>query len=243
MKKGTWDPIAKKYNNAVKNIGDVYHYRYVNPIVNRFLGDVKGKKILDLACGNGYFSRRLEKKGAKVTGVDYSPELIKIAKSFVKDKSKIDYFIGNAANLKFLRNNSFEIIVCNVAFMDIKNIKGTIKECSRLLKKEGKLIFSIKHPMKTAKVDNIDKFTWRLKGYLKPFEKSHKYFPDVKMYHRPTEYYLKELFKNNFFVSNFREVGTKHSNGSKIKNKKLLTFKTEIPTFLIIEAKKYLIDS
>jgi len=237
MKRGTWDIVAKDYNEAVKEKGDTYHHLYINPIVNKFLGNVNGKKVLDLACGNGYFSRKLEKKGAKVIGVDYSTELIKIAKSLNNKKSKIKYFIGDSANLKSLGKNSFDIIVCNVAFMDIKNINGTIKECARILKKKGKLIFSLKHPIKTAKTKNLDKFSWRLKGYLKNYEKSHKHFPEVKIYHRPIEYYFKELFKNGFAITGFREVGTKHSHGKKIVNNKLLKFKSEIPTFLVVEAK------
>jgi len=45
------------------------------------LGDVKGLRVLDLACGNGHYTRQIYERGAKeVAGVDVSSEMIKLAK-------------------------------------------------------------------------------------------------------------------------------------------------------------------
>ena len=64
----------------------------------RILGDVRGKKILDLACGSGYCSRLLAQKGAIVTGVDIASEMIKIAQTEeTRAPMGIRYLLGDAA--------------------------------------------------------------------------------------------------------------------------------------------------
>jgi ubiquinone/menaquinone biosynthesis C-methylase UbiE len=232
-KKGSWDVVAKKYNESVKDEGHINHQIYLNPLVLKLLGNVKNKKILDLACGNGYFSGKLENKGAIVTGVDYSGELLKIANSKKKKNSKMRFFEGSSNNMKFLKSNSFDMIVSNIAFMDIKNINGTINECSRVLKKGGKFVFSLTHPaFINYEKKKLEKNCYgKLRKYMTPFEKEHKHFSGVKVYHRPIEYYMKSLFDNGFVVTGFFEIATRHSKGKVIKNKKLANLKEEIPTF------------
>jgi ubiquinone/menaquinone biosynthesis C-methylase UbiE len=46
-----------------------------------------------------------------------------------------------------LKNNEFDIVVSNMAFMDIEDIKGTIEECSRVLKNNGFIVFSLINPI------------------------------------------------------------------------------------------------
>jgi 2-polyprenyl-3-methyl-5-hydroxy-6-metoxy-1,4-benzoquinol methylase len=43
------------------------------------MGDVKGKTVLDLGCGEGYYSRVFAELGAQVTGIDFSEEIVNAA--------------------------------------------------------------------------------------------------------------------------------------------------------------------
>ncbi|MBT3324557.1 class I SAM-dependent methyltransferase [archaeon] len=234
MKNNPWDNFSKNYNSQVTKSGDIYHKTYLNPLVLKLLGDLKNKKVLDLACGNGYFSKILAKKNAKVTGVDYSKDLISIA----KENSKINFLHGSSTNLHFFKNNSFDYIVSNMAFHDIKNISKTIKECSRVIKPKQKLIFSIVHPAfyLTKRIKEDKEYFLKLKAYMSVLELDHPIYEGIKHYHRPVGYYLKLLFKNKFVVSGFYEISTKHRKGKLIKEPKLLKYKQEFPTFLVIEA-------
>lgn len=231
----SWDVIAEEYSGNVGEHGDIYHRTYLNPVVLKLLGDMKNKKILDLACGNGYFSFKMAKKQAIVTGVDYSKKLIDIAKS---KKSNVKFFVGDSSNMKFLKKNSFDFVISNMAFHDIMKIEGTIKECARVLKKNGKLIFSIPHPaFHLAEKKKKGKEYYRIqKKYLSLYTAKHPAFKNVNYYHRPLGYYLKLLFKNSFVVSDFREICSKLAKGKPIKEKYFLKHRLEIPTFLIIEA-------
>lgn len=66
------------------------------------VGDVTGRSVLDLACGEGYYTRQLSAAGsARVVGVDSSPAMIGLASeaSGDGDATRIDYRVGDAADL------------------------------------------------------------------------------------------------------------------------------------------------
>ena len=67
----TWGGVAEWYDNLLEG-GDTFQAKVIAPNLVRLLGDVKGKKVFDIACGEGYFSRIFSKEGALVTGVDIS---------------------------------------------------------------------------------------------------------------------------------------------------------------------------
>lgn len=228
-----WDKIAIEYNNQVGEEGDFYHQIYLNPKMLKLLGKIKGKKILDLACGNGYFTNLLLQKGAKVIGIDSSDELINIAKNKFGDH----FIISDSTNIPL--KERFDLIISNIALHDIENYEGTINECVRLLKNEGELLFSIPHAVfgiaKRGKKVNV--YYKEITQYLTNFEAPHGVYQGVTYFHRPIGYYLKILFNNGFCITDFEEIATKHSQGKLIEDKELLKHKSEIPTFLIIKAK------
>ncbi|HOM78437.1 MAG TPA: hypothetical protein PLT50_04515, partial [bacterium] len=65
-KTSNWDRVAKEYDELVGDSGDFNHKTYINPVVLGILGNVKNYNVLDLACGQGYFSKILHSKGAHV---------------------------------------------------------------------------------------------------------------------------------------------------------------------------------
>lgn len=235
----TWNIIGSRYDALVGETGDINHKTYLNPVVLRLVGSIKDKKTLDLGCGQGYFSRILAKKGAQVVGIDLADKLLDIAKNKEKPIGPT-YFCRNAANLYGLKGNSFDIIVSNMAFNDISNIKGAIKECARVLRPTGKIIFSIPHPWRDLAQRKRDKagYYLRVNRYKSAAAEKHFLSDKLKFYHRPIDFYLQELFKNGFVVSNFLEIAIKHHHGEKIKSRALLRSKQEIPSFLVVEGTK-----
>jgi 2-polyprenyl-3-methyl-5-hydroxy-6-metoxy-1,4-benzoquinol methylase len=74
-----WDEAAKSWVGFVRS-GKNYYSEYLNgPALKRTLGDVKGRRVLDIGCGEGCFSRFYAKAGAEVTGIDISEALIEAA--------------------------------------------------------------------------------------------------------------------------------------------------------------------
>jgi 2-polyprenyl-3-methyl-5-hydroxy-6-metoxy-1,4-benzoquinol methylase len=75
-----WGKVAEWYDQLVGEEGSEFHRDVIFPGVLRLLAVQPGEAILDVACGQGVFCRLLSQHGAKATGVDASPELIKLAR-------------------------------------------------------------------------------------------------------------------------------------------------------------------
>ena len=74
-----WDKNADLWTELVRKGWDTYREYFNNPAFLKFLGDVKGKKVLDAGCGEGLNTRILARKGAQITGIDNSPRMIEYA--------------------------------------------------------------------------------------------------------------------------------------------------------------------
>jgi len=102
---------------------------------------VVGKSILDVACGTGYGSGYLARRGAKwVIGSDISPEAVSYAVRYYKDE-KTEFVLADATRLPF-SNNSFDAVVSFETIEHIKEYERFLSECRRVLKKEGVFICS-----------------------------------------------------------------------------------------------------
>jgi ubiquinone/menaquinone biosynthesis C-methylase UbiE len=144
---GEWDDASESWADFVRGGKDYYRDDMNNPATFRLIGNVKNKRILDLSCGEGYNSRLLAKRGAKVVGVDFSKKMIRLAKQTErKEKLGIDYRVADATDLKEFKNGSFDVVTCIMALMDIEHYEEAISEAARVLKRNGRFVFSITHP-------------------------------------------------------------------------------------------------
>jgi len=85
------------------NLSDVYHFAKKNPVKQhseeftffKILGNVEEKSVLDLACGDGYYTRQIKKYGASlVVGVDIAEKMIDRARKLEKENPYgIDYSV------------------------------------------------------------------------------------------------------------------------------------------------------
>jgi 2-polyprenyl-3-methyl-5-hydroxy-6-metoxy-1,4-benzoquinol methylase len=148
------DAISREWSNAseawadfVRMGKDYFREEMNNPAMFQMIGDVNNSSLLDLSCGEGYNTRMLAKKGAVVTGVDFSEEMIKLAsREEEKQRLGIRYIVADAADLKDLENESFNMVTCFMALMDIEHYEEAVAEVARVLRKNGRFVFSITHP-------------------------------------------------------------------------------------------------
>ena len=142
-----WDSALDSWADFVQEGKDYYRDEMNNPAFFNLLGNVKGKQILDLACGEGSNTRILAKKGATVVGVDFAKKMIDLARRIEKkEKLGIEYHVSDAAHLERFQSEFFDIVTCSMALMDIEDYEGAIREVSRVMKKNGRFIFSMTHP-------------------------------------------------------------------------------------------------
>jgi 2-polyprenyl-3-methyl-5-hydroxy-6-metoxy-1,4-benzoquinol methylase len=120
----------------------VYRYAFASDFV-------KGKHVLDIACGEGYGSAVLLRAGAQnVVGIDISES----ACLHARQKYGIDARVGSAENIP-LPNNSVEIIVSFETVEHVPNPGRFLDECARVLVAGGILVIST--PNKEVYTDNL----------------------------------------------------------------------------------------
>ncbi len=233
----SWDEVAADYHKTVGETGDSYHRTNVNPVIFDILGDIKGHSVLDLACGQGYLSRILARKGASVIGVDLSEKMLEIARdSEESEPLGVKYICCSSASMPEISDDSIHCIVSTFGFHDIKEIESTIDECNRVLKEEGKLVFAIPHPFTYARREKDEEgYFLKMRHYMSIREIPHPKYKDTEVvaYHRPLSYYFEKIFSVGFQMIAFREITTELSKGRPIKDESLLAYKQEIPGFLV----------
>lgn len=120
-----------------KNLAIEHTQRYMS--VSRL---VSGKKVLDIACGEGYGSAILADYAFEVIGIDIDEGTIKRADEKYK-KDNLRYKIGNIVDIPE-ENNSIDVIVSfeTIEHVSPKQQEQFLAECRRVLKKDGILIIS-----------------------------------------------------------------------------------------------------
>jgi 2-polyprenyl-3-methyl-5-hydroxy-6-metoxy-1,4-benzoquinol methylase len=128
--------------------GDSSREFIIDPALWKQLGDIKNLMILDAGCGNGYLSRQMAKKGAKVVGVDFSKHFIGYCKKREKKEPLgCEYHKGSLTDMSFFESEKFNVVVSNVVMIDVQDYKTAFKEISRVLKHNGRFIWSNLHPI------------------------------------------------------------------------------------------------
>lgn len=139
------DKIQKFGNEYFYTTTEIQYYIYRRERILKILDgfDVKGKKILDYGCGDGFYSAYLNERGAYVVSVDISQKMIDFANyCYQKDNNGISFFLTDGTNLKF-ESDYFDYIISSLVLqhvVDDKILSNLFSEFSRTLNDKGELI-------------------------------------------------------------------------------------------------------
>jgi ubiquinone/menaquinone biosynthesis C-methylase UbiE len=128
------------------------------PSFLQLIGDVRGLRVLDLACGDGFYTRALQAAGAaEVIGVDISPAMIALARQAEGEQPVgIDYVCADAAALPDL--GRFDCVVAAYLLHYASDIDALASMCAgiaRSLSPGGRFVTLNENPAEPAEADGL----------------------------------------------------------------------------------------
>ena len=144
-----WSRNAEFWDSRMGD-GNRWHRELIAPNQERLLGLREGETVLDVACGNGNFARRMAELGTDVVGFDVSEEMIERAGAYGSDgPGRIEYRVIDASDgeaIRSLGQRRFDAAVCTMALMDMPRIAPLLSALCHVLAPGGRFVFSVMHP-------------------------------------------------------------------------------------------------
>lgn len=128
----------------------LYHRHCQDPVIFRTLGDVRGRSLLDLACGDGFYTRRFRPEcGADpVLGIDLSPKQIERARGIEKrEPLGIEYRVGDVTQLELDRRFDVATAIHLLHYLESRTeIEAALRRILDLLSSDGTFVTMIANP-------------------------------------------------------------------------------------------------
>jgi SAM-dependent methyltransferase len=195
-----YEQMAEQYNALIDH--KPHNAYYDRPNTLALLGEVAGLDVLDAACGPGKYAEILLDQGARVTGFDLSPEMVRHAQA--RNPGRGHFFVQDlAAPFNTLPDAAFEVVLCALALHYIPDWTLTLREFHRVLRPGGRVVVSMEHPFFDYQYYRSEKYfevehvhgVWR--GFGRPVE--------VHAYRRPLGACLAPFCDNGFYIDQVLE--------------------------------------
>ncbi len=126
------------------------HPYVVFPAILRLMGDIEGRRVLDLGCGYGDLSVLMAERGALVTGIDISEKWMEMCRKEHGHIEKLGFRTADGSNLGDIDGRSFDWGVMNMVLLNVpteEKVRRIFGEISRVLRDDGHLIFTDLNPI------------------------------------------------------------------------------------------------
>ncbi|MFA7243979.1 MAG: class I SAM-dependent methyltransferase [Patescibacteria group bacterium] len=222
------DPeFASFWNEATGDNGGVYKQYVLNPQLLSEIGTLNGKTVVDLGCGNGYFSSQIEGQNPdRLILIDISPHNLDFARKRVQ--TNIAEFIEQDVTKPWkIKPNSVDVIFSGFLLNELEEIDFVTSQAFKTLKNGGRFLFAITHPVwdlvtyLRGQADGKERTIRGSKGYfsrgyskftmdnskIRDVDVAQKYQKvyEIEHYQRPISDYFNSLIKAGFVVEKMLE--------------------------------------
>lgn len=146
--KAQWEAMAEDWISRLQDGETSHREAMLDGWMLDAVGDVSGRKVVDLGCGEGRFSRMLAERGAVVTGVDLCRPFIEYAKNHCASDEV--YQIGDMEDLRGISSDEFDLAVSYITLVDVPDLRSAVCEAIRVLRRGGRFVVCNLHPMVLA---------------------------------------------------------------------------------------------
>jgi len=145
-----WDEMSGPYQMETRISLDDVHYSPLCPGERELgiIGDVRGKKTLELACGAAQNSIALAKWGADATAIDMSgQQLAKASELAARESISLNMIQCDIESLAMLRDQCFDLVISCFGMEFLPDPAACLAESYRLLRDDGMLVIGTVHPL------------------------------------------------------------------------------------------------
>lgn len=211
-------------------------------ILREMLPDLHDKRVLDLGCGFGWHCRYAREQGAHhVIGVDLSEKMLAQARETTND-SAIEYRQMAIEDIEFAPE-SFDVVLSSLAFHYIEHLDTVFQKVFRYLGRDGAFVFSIEHPIFTAREaqdwyygPNDERLHWPVDNYqVEGIRHSTWMTDDIVKYHHTFSTILNTVIQSGFQITRIAEP---QPHPDQVMEPKDRQDESRRPIFLLIAALK-----
>jgi ubiquinone/menaquinone biosynthesis C-methylase UbiE len=249
--RAAWDALAAYWDENME-AGRTWQHGLIQPAVEELLVLEPGERVLEIACGNGEFSRRMAELGGHVLATDFSEAMLERARARGGD---VDYRPADAADeatlLSLGEPESFDAVVCNMAVMDMLEIEPMVAASARLLRRGGRFVFSLLHPAfnstATRMVEQFENedgvvrtYSVKVSTYIRPTAGKGVALegqPVVQWYfHRPISELFRPWFAHGFVLDGIGEPVLPRDS---VQPKSTSAVFVEVPPILVVRMRRF----
>jgi ubiquinone/menaquinone biosynthesis C-methylase UbiE len=244
-----WDQVAQWYEGLVGDEGSDYHKHVIVPALMKRLGELEGKRVIDICCGQGFLGKMLRHGGvARVQGVDASPQLIEAARQRHRDDAQQRYLVADACQPGPWADGSYDLAICLMAVHDVPDLRGLFDNMARSLTPQGRALLVFMHPCfrfpqhthwgwdaeKQIQYRRIDRYGSEHTIHITTHP-GRKDSQQTKFYHRPLPSYINALAAAGLAVTGCDELFTHRRSQVGPRSKAEHFAAEEFPMFLLWE--------
>lgn len=209
------------------------------PIMMELLGDISGKHVLDLGCGNAAFGNELLDRGCLTyTGLEGSSNMYNLAKTtLTKEHGQV---IHSTMEEWDYPEAVYQLVVSRLALHYVSNIEDIFHHVYKSLAHGGTFVFSVEHPVLTSSYGTAHsegaKTSWIVDHYFHTGRREQEWLGGKAIkYHRTIEDYYHALQKAGFIIQSLRESKPKRDH---FIHQETFERRMRIPLFLFMAARK-----
>jgi len=195
-----YDAMAQAYAADVED--NAFNAYYERPATIRLLGDVAGKRVLEVGCGPGSLTSWLVQAGATVTAMDVSEEMVRTTRRRVGDRAQV-LLADLEQPLRFLANGSVDLVVASLVLHYLRDWDRVFREFRRVLASDGLVVFSTHHPAMDWQLHRPDDY-FAVDQITESWNKGGRDFP-VTFWRRPLTAMTSAITAPGFVIESISE--------------------------------------